>query len=69
MRLACTAMFTRVEKGEQAPWRVVATAFTPCPEAGMGDGQVVFFEYVSLRLGILSGDDGMVRNNGEFVED
>jgi hypothetical protein len=69
MWLACTAVFTRVEKGEQTSGRVGATAFTPCPEAGIGDGQVVFFEDVSLRLRSLGSNDGMVWNDGIFVED
>jgi hypothetical protein len=62
-------MFTGVEKGEQASRGVVATPFTPRPETGMGDGQVIFFEDVGLRLRRLGGDDGVVWNDGVFVED
>lgn len=62
-------MLTRIEKGEQALGRVVAAAFAPRPETGMGDGQVIFFEDVSLRLRRLGGDDGVVWNDGIFVKD
>jgi hypothetical protein len=47
----------------------VAIVFTPRPETGMGNGKVVFFEYISLRLRCLGGDDGMVCNDWVFVED
>ena len=47
----------------------MGTAFTPCLQAGVGDGKVVFFEDISLGLGRLGREDGMVCNNGVFVED
>ena len=48
--MACTTMLARIEKGEQTSRRVVAIAFSPCPEASVGKGKVVFFEYIGLRL-------------------
>lgn len=67
--LASAAMLARVKKSKQASREgMAAAAVTPCPEASMGDGKVVFFQDISLGLCSLGGDDEVMRNHGIFVE-
>ena len=63
MRLACTGMVSRIEEAKQ-----FLAIILICLQASIGCLQIILLQQVSLLLEVLCGEDKVVWDDWEFVQ-